>query len=105
MLALTSPAVATAPVPPPSKAAQALQSELDAMVAAGELPQALVLIEQHGKPLIRLKTGYADVESRKPIAEDAIFRLYSMSKPITRPVPGSLAEVDKFLNIIIRVKG
>jgi CubicO group peptidase (beta-lactamase class C family) len=83
VLALTSPAVATAPVPPPSKAAQALQSALDGMVAAGELPQALVLIEQHGKPLIRLSAGYSDVESRKPIAEDAIFRLYSMSKPIT----------------------
>lgn len=75
--------MATAPVSPPSKAAQALQSELDGMVAAGELPQALVLIEQHGKPLIRLSTGYSDIESRRPIAENAIFRLYSMSKPIT----------------------
>jgi CubicO group peptidase (beta-lactamase class C family) len=70
-------------VSPASEAAQALRSELDAMVAAGELPQALVLVEQNGTPLIRVSTGYADVESRRPIADDAIFRLYSMSKPIT----------------------
>jgi CubicO group peptidase (beta-lactamase class C family) len=82
-LALTSPAAATAPVSPASEAAQALRFDLEAMVAAGELPQALVLVEQNGTPLIRVSTGYADVESRRPIADDAIFRLYSMSKPIT----------------------
>lgn len=82
-LALTSAWVAAAPVSPASETAQALRSELEAMVAAGELPQALVLVEQNGTPMIRISVGYADVESRRPIADDAIFRLYSMSKPIT----------------------
>ncbi|WP_313437843.1 serine hydrolase domain-containing protein [Novosphingobium sp.] len=94
-LALTSPAAATAPVPPASAAAQALRSELESMVAAGELPQALVLVEQNGKPLIRISTGYADVETRKPITDDAIFRLYSMSKPITSIGVLMLAEQGK----------
>ncbi len=87
MLAVT-PALAASP-------ADALKGELDAMVAAGELPQALVLIEQHGKPLVEVATGYADIESRKPIAHDAIFRLYSMSKPITSVGVLMLAEQGK----------
>ena len=65
------------------------------MIAAGELPQALVLIEQDGKPLIEITTGFADIESGKPIARDAIFRLYSMSKPITTVAILQLAEAGK----------
>ncbi|GGN49228.1 serine hydrolase [Novosphingobium indicum] len=65
------------------------------MIAAGELPQALVLIEQDGKPLIEITTGFADIERGKPIARDAIFRLYSMSKPITTVAILQLAEAGK----------
>lgn len=83
-----APSLAAAP-------AETLQRELDAMVASGELPQALVLIEQHGKPLVDLSSGYADIESRRPIARDAIFRLYSMSKPITSVGIMMLAERSK----------
>lgn len=65
------------------------------MIAAGELPQAVVLIEQHGTPLIQFTTGYADVASRTPIRRDAIFRLYSMSKPITTVAVMQLVEQGK----------
>lgn len=90
------------PVPalaaPPSKpvaAALALTAELDAMIAAGELPQALVLIEQNDKPLVEIQTGYCDIASKTPISRDAIFRLYSMSKPITTVAVLQLAEQGK----------
>lgn len=94
--ALAAPARADAPISPATASAtQSLKRELDAMVAAGELPNALVLIEQHGQPLIELSSGYSDIESGKPITGDAIFRLYSMSKPITTVAILQLAEQGK----------
>nr|WP_314467912.1 serine hydrolase domain-containing protein [uncultured Novosphingobium sp.] len=75
--------------------AERLKGELGAMVAAGELPQALVLIEQHGTPLVEIAIGHADIETGTPIARDAIFRLYSMSKPITSAGVLMLAERGK----------
>lgn len=52
-------------------------------VATGKIPGAIVLIQQHGKPAYYEKFGVIDVASKRPMAADAIFRLYSMSKPIT----------------------
>jgi CubicO group peptidase (beta-lactamase class C family) len=52
-------------------------------VATGKIPGAIVLIQQHGKPVYYAKFGVIDVRSKRPMTDDAIFRLYSMSKPIT----------------------
>jgi CubicO group peptidase (beta-lactamase class C family) len=52
-------------------------------VAAGKIPGAVVLIQQHGQPVFFEPFGVKDIESRRPMTKDAIFRLYSMSKPIT----------------------
>jgi CubicO group peptidase (beta-lactamase class C family) len=52
-------------------------------VATGKIPGAIVLIQQHGKPVYFEKFGVRSVEGRQPMSEDTIFRLYSMSKPIT----------------------
>ncbi len=52
-------------------------------VATGKIPGAIVLIQQHGKPVYSEKFGVRSVEGRHPMTEDTIFRLYSMSKPIT----------------------
>ncbi len=52
-------------------------------VATGKIPGAVLLIQQHGRPVLLENFGVLDVESRRPMTSDAIFRLYSMSKPIT----------------------
>src|SRR3984885_2697145 len=52
-------------------------------VATGKIPGANVLIQQHGRPVYDERFGVRDVETEHPITEDTIFRLYSMSKPIT----------------------
>jgi CubicO group peptidase (beta-lactamase class C family) len=52
-------------------------------VATGKIPGAIVLIQQHGRPVYFEKFGVRDIESRHPMTADTIFRLYSMSKPIT----------------------
>jgi CubicO group peptidase (beta-lactamase class C family) len=52
-------------------------------VATGKIPGAVLLIQQHGRPVYFESFGVRDVESRHPMTADTIFRLYSMSKPVT----------------------
>jgi CubicO group peptidase (beta-lactamase class C family) len=52
-------------------------------VATGKIPGAVVLIQQHGKPVFSEPFGVRDVTTKAPMTEDTIFRLYSMSKPVT----------------------
>src|SRR6266852_1657043 len=47
-------------------------------IASGKIPGAIVLIQQHGKPVYFEKFGVRDIESRHPMTDDTIFRLYSM---------------------------
>ena len=61
-------------------------------IAAGTMPGAVVLIQQHGRPVYFESFGVRDVESRRPMTPDTIFRLYSMSKPITSVAAMMLVE-------------
>ena len=64
-------------------------------VATGKIPGAIVLIQQHGRPVYFEKFGVRDVESRHPMTDDTIFRLYSMSKPVTSVAAMMLVEDGK----------
>jgi CubicO group peptidase (beta-lactamase class C family) len=63
--------------------------------ATGKIPGAVVLIQQHGHPVYFESFGFRDVESRRPMTSDSIFRLYSMSKPITSVAAMMLVEDGK----------
>jgi CubicO group peptidase (beta-lactamase class C family) len=52
-------------------------------IAAGRLPGAVVLIQQHGKPVYFKCFGVRDVATNLPMTSDTIFALHSMTKPIT----------------------
>src|SRR5450755_1640952 len=52
-------------------------------IATGKIPGAILLIQQHGHPVYFENFGVRSVESMLPMTADTIFRLYSMSKPIT----------------------
>jgi CubicO group peptidase (beta-lactamase class C family) len=52
-------------------------------IATGKIAGAVVLIQQHGQPVLFESFGVRDVDSRRPITADTIFRLYSMSKAVT----------------------
>nr|WP_281178315.1 serine hydrolase domain-containing protein [Sphingomonas sanxanigenens] len=75
-----------------SGAIATLRARLTAMVDAGEIPNAQILITQNGAPLAAFRLGYSDIASKAPLPEDAIFRLYSMTKPITSVAIMMLAE-------------
>ncbi|MGZ5875328.1 MAG: serine hydrolase domain-containing protein [Bradyrhizobium sp.] len=52
-------------------------------VASGKIPGAVLLIQQHGRPVFFESFGVRDIDSKRPMTADTIFRLYSMSKAIT----------------------
>lgn len=52
-------------------------------VDSGRMPCADVLVARHNKLLLRDTYGDLNVESRTPLPEDALFRIYSMTKPLT----------------------
>ena len=52
-------------------------------VATGKIPGAVLLIQRHGQRILLESFGVKDAESRRPMTDDSIFRLYSMSKPVT----------------------
>src|SRR5258708_29362321 len=64
-------------------------------IATGKIPGAIMLIQQHGRPVYFENFGMRDVESRRPMTADTIFRLYSMSKPITSVAAMMLVEDGK----------
>lgn len=64
-------------------------------IATDKIPGAILLIQQHGKPVYFESFGVRDVASRRPMTPDTIFRLYSMSKPITSVAIMMLVEEGK----------
>jgi CubicO group peptidase (beta-lactamase class C family) len=52
-------------------------------IANGKIPGAILLIQQHGKPVYHEFFGVRDVETKAPMTDDTIFRTFSMTKPIT----------------------
>jgi CubicO group peptidase (beta-lactamase class C family) len=61
------------------RVSEVVQRRIDAKDVAG----AVTLVASRGKVVEFEAQGMADLESRRPMARDAIFRLASMTKPIT----------------------
>jgi CubicO group peptidase (beta-lactamase class C family) len=68
----------------------------NAQVAKGEMSGIVTLIARHGKVAHFSALGYADLGSKKKMAPDTIFRLYSMTKPIVATALMMLYEEGKF---------
>jgi CubicO group peptidase (beta-lactamase class C family) len=64
-------------------------------VASEKIPGAILLIQQHGKPVYCENFGVRDVVTELSMSADTIFRLYSMSKPITSVAAMMLVEDGK----------
>ena len=64
-------------------------------VDSGRLPCALTMVYRRGRLVHTGMSGHMDLERGRPIREDAIFRIYSMSKPITAVALMMLAEAGR----------
>jgi CubicO group peptidase (beta-lactamase class C family) len=52
-------------------------------IDAGRFPGTQVLVYRRGNVVHSAVQGFADIERKVPVKDDIIFRIYSMSKPIT----------------------
>jgi CubicO group peptidase (beta-lactamase class C family) len=68
---------------------------LKADVASKKIPGAVLLIARHGKLAYLESVGKVDPATDKPMTVDGIFRVYSMSKPITTVAAMMLVEDGK----------
>ena len=56
---------------------------LDQLISSNDLPGASVLVRQGGKEELFYASGMNDVDAASPIQRNTVFRLFSMTKPIT----------------------
>jgi CubicO group peptidase (beta-lactamase class C family) len=70
---------------------------LNADVAKGIIPGAALLIVRNGRIAFYESFGWLDAATKTPMPKNAIFRIYSMSKPITSVAAMILVEQGKLL--------
>jgi CubicO group peptidase (beta-lactamase class C family) len=58
-------------------------AHLERYIEAGKIAGALTLIARRGQVAYCEPLGHLEIERRRPVTRDAIFRIYSMTKPIT----------------------
>jgi CubicO group peptidase (beta-lactamase class C family) len=73
-----------------------LDAALQAEITAGRLPGMVVAIARRGKVVYQKALGSANLQTREPLRTDAMFRLYSMTKPIASVALLSLYEQGTF---------
>jgi CubicO group peptidase (beta-lactamase class C family) len=65
-------------------------------IDTGRLPGAQLLVARHGEVVHQATLGRMDVERDRPLRDDALWRIYSMTKPITSVALMMLWEEGRF---------
>jgi len=73
-----------------------ITAAIKADVDKGVIPGAVVLVARHGKVVLFEAVGVRNPETKAPMTKDSIFRIYSMSKPITSVAAMTLFEEGRF---------
>lgn len=73
----------------------AMQEILQRAVEEQEIAGAIALVLHHGKEIAYTEAGWADKADKKTIRRDNIFRIFSMTKPITGAAAMLLMEQGK----------
>jgi CubicO group peptidase (beta-lactamase class C family) len=103
LLAALVVSIAAARAEAPHQGARTLSAEklagigayFDSEIAARHMPGAIVLVQQHGKPVYSRSFGWRGPGKTAAMTPDTIFRLYSMSKPVTSVAAMMLVEDGK----------
>ncbi len=75
---------------------------MDEMIASGFASGASTVVFENGKEVYYNEVGFIDIEGKKLHKRDSIFRLYSMSKPITAACAMAAVE-DGLLDLNLNV--
>src|SRR5437867_1577678 len=73
-----------------------LDDAMQGLVDSKQLAGIVTLVARHGKVVHQKVFGQQDLASAKPMQKDAIFRIYSMTKPITGVAMMMLFEEGKW---------
>jgi CubicO group peptidase (beta-lactamase class C family) len=73
-----------------------IEQMMASYIVAGKSAGILTLVSRHGKIEQLCCRGHADIASATALREDTIFRIYSMTKPITSVALMSLMEEGRF---------
>lgn len=94
-----APVPAAPPAPPGLSEERALAARLDPVIdqaiAEKRIVGTVVLVAKDGKVVYRRAAGLADREAGRPMRENEVFRLASMSKPLVAVTALALAEQHK----------
>ena len=74
----------------------AVAADLKARIDEGKLSGAVVMVAQDGEVLMHEAMGYQNVEDQVPMSKDTIFRIFSMTKPVTGTALMMLWDEGKF---------
>ncbi|RME67957.1 MAG: class A beta-lactamase-related serine hydrolase [Alphaproteobacteria bacterium] len=104
VLALASTIAAAQPLPKAAPATVGFSAErlqrvdavLQRVIADGDYAGASLAIARHGRLVYQRAFGAADLDSGAPVRADTIFRIYSMTKPVTAVALMMLYEEGKW---------
>ncbi|RPI82283.1 MAG: class A beta-lactamase-related serine hydrolase [Planctomycetaceae bacterium] len=68
---------------------------LQKFVDEGKIPGAVVIVSRKGHTVLFETVGWRDVANQRPMERDTVFRIYSMTKPITSVAVMMLVEQGK----------
>jgi CubicO group peptidase (beta-lactamase class C family) len=74
----------------------AIAADLQARVDAGKLSGVVAMVAKNGKVQMNQAFGYQNVEDKVPMTTDSIFRIFSMTKPVTGTALMILHDEGKF---------
>jgi CubicO group peptidase (beta-lactamase class C family) len=74
-----------------------LSDKMQSYVDRRQLPGAVTMVARHGKVVQFEQYGMMDAENGKEMRRDALFRIYSMTKPVTGVAVMILFEEGRFL--------
>src|SRR3954449_11458525 len=75
---------------------QRIDRHFQRYVNDGKLPGFLLAVARDGKLVHVAKAGLRDIEAAEPVTEDTLWRIYSMTKPITSVAAMMLWEEGAF---------
>lgn len=78
------------------KGLEGIETMMQDYVRSGKTAGMQTLVSRNGQIARLSACGYADIASQRPIRNDTIFRIYSMTKPITSVALVSLMEKEHF---------
>ncbi len=102
-LSLGGPPAQSAPAPQAAETSVVVPGRFDQVsnllerhVARKEVAGAVALVMHRGQPVFSAALGSADAGAGRPMADDTIFRIASMTKPVTSVAVLMLAEEGRF---------